>query len=63
MLFKIVITKRKLNGRNKRYDIIVNCISAKILTEVQIYYLYNIICLHIKQYPYVSKQFESGTVN
>ena len=48
MLFKIVITKMKLNGRNNRYDIIVNFISPKFLTEVQMYSSYNIICLHIK---------------
>ena len=36
---------------------ILNCINTKILTEVQIYYPYDII------YPYVSKQFASGTIN
>ena len=56
MLFKIVISKRKLNVRNKRYDIIVNCISTKLLTEVQIYCPYDII------YPYVYKQFQSRTI-
>ena len=36
MLINIVITNMKYNDRNKRYDIIVNFISAKILTKAQI---------------------------
>ena len=50
-------TKRKLNVRDKRYDIIINCIGTNILTEVEIYCPYDII------YPYVSKQFESRRIN
>ena len=52
MLFNIVITKMKLKDRNNRCNIIVNFISKSPDLH-----------LHINQYPYVSKQFESITIN
>ena len=39
----------KLKDRKKRYGIIVNFISAKILAKTQNYYSYNIVSLYIMQ--------------
>ena len=61
MLFNIAITKMKLNDRNKRYDIIVNFISAKILAKAQIYYSY--VCTLRNTLLYLSNLSQEQQIN